>query len=68
MLTAAGGDPRGTDPRVVDLQSALSGTDGVLTLTPPQINKAGDVVMLSAVPTTAPAVDATADLLAHRTQ
>jgi uncharacterized membrane protein YdfJ with MMPL/SSD domain len=64
MVTAAGGDPRGTDPRVVDLQSALSGTPGVLTLTPPQINKAGDVVLLSAVPTTGPATDETTALLA----
>ena len=63
MVTAAGGDPRGTDPRVVELQNALSGTDGVSTLTPPQINKHGDVVLLSAVPSTAPATDATADLL-----
>jgi uncharacterized membrane protein YdfJ with MMPL/SSD domain len=64
MMTAAGGDPRNTDPRVVRLQNALSGTDGVLTLTPPQTNDKGDVVLLSAVPTTAPATDDTADLLA----
>ena len=63
MVTAAGGDPRGTDPRVVRLQSALSGTSGVTTLTPPQINKHGDVVMLSAVPTTSPASDETSALL-----
>ena len=63
MVTAAGGDPRATDPRVVKLQDDLSATDGVKTLTPPQTNKKGDVVLLSAVPTTAPATDATADLL-----
>ncbi|MGH3335542.1 MAG: MMPL family transporter, partial [Nocardioides sp.] len=33
------------------------------TLTPPQTNKKGDVVLLSAVPTTAPATQQTADLL-----
>ncbi|MGH3506492.1 MAG: MMPL family transporter [Nocardioidaceae bacterium] len=63
QLTAAGGDERGTDPRVVALQDALSGTDGVVALTPPQINKKGDVVILSAVPSTAPASDDTADLV-----
>ena len=63
MVTAAGGDPRNTDPRVVRLQNALSGTTGVTDLTPPQTNKKGDVVMLSAVPTTAPATVQTADLL-----
>jgi uncharacterized membrane protein YdfJ with MMPL/SSD domain len=63
MVTAAGGDPRATDTRVVKLQDALSGTDGVKALTPPQTNKKGDVVLLSAVPTTAPATDETADLL-----
>jgi uncharacterized membrane protein YdfJ with MMPL/SSD domain len=63
MVTAAGGDPRATDTRVVKLQDGLSGTPGVQTLTPPQTNKKGDVVLLSAVPTTAPATDATAALL-----
>jgi uncharacterized membrane protein YdfJ with MMPL/SSD domain len=64
MVTQAGGDPRGTDPRVVDLQNSLSATKGVKALTPPQLNKHGDVVMLSAVATTSPASDETASLLA----
>ncbi len=64
MVTAAGGDPRATDPRVVKLQDALSAESGVAGLTPPQTNKKGDVVLFSAVPTTAPASDETADLLA----
>ena len=63
QLTAAGGDERGTDPRVVALQNSLSGTDGVVALTPPQINKKGDVVIVSAIPSTAPASDDTADLV-----
>jgi uncharacterized membrane protein YdfJ with MMPL/SSD domain len=63
MVTAAGGDPRATDTRVTKLQHDLSATTGVQTLTPPQTNKKGDVVLLSAVPTTAPATDATAALL-----
>ena len=65
MLTAAGGDARGTDPRVVNLQSALSATPGVVSLTPPQINKKGDVVLLSAVPVTSPSSDDTAQLVKH---
>ncbi|MFC5178790.1 MMPL family transporter [Nocardioides taihuensis] len=64
MLTAAGGDERGTDPRVVALQQALLDTDGVVSLTLPQINEPGSVVLLSAVPSTAPASDETAALLA----
>jgi uncharacterized membrane protein YdfJ with MMPL/SSD domain len=63
MVTTAGGDARGTDPRVVSLQNALSATKGVVSLTPPQINKKGDVVLLSAVPKTSPASDATAALV-----
>ena len=63
MVTAAGGDPRGTDPRVVDLQAGLSATAGVIALTPPQINDHGDVVMLSAVPSTSPSAVETADLV-----
>ncbi|MGD9960455.1 MMPL family transporter [Nocardioides sp.] len=63
QVTQAGGDQRGTDTRVVALQKALSGTSGVVSLTPPQINKKGDVVLLSAVPTTAPASDDTATLV-----
>lgn len=65
MMTAAGGDDRGTDTRVVDLQAGLSGTKGVVALTPPQINEKGDVVLLSAVPSTSPASDDTADLVSH---
>jgi hypothetical protein len=63
QLTAAGGDERGTDQRVVALQKALSGTDGVVALIPPQVNKKGDLVLLSAIPSTAPASDVTADLV-----
>ncbi len=63
MVTAAGGDARGTDPRVVNLQNALLATTGVVSLTPPQLNKKGDVVLLSAVPSTSPASDATATLV-----
>ena len=63
MLTKAGGDDRGTDPRIVNLQDGLSGASGVVSLTPPQINKNGDVVIISAVPKTAPSANATADMV-----
>jgi uncharacterized membrane protein YdfJ with MMPL/SSD domain len=64
MMTAAGGDPRNTDPRVVRLQDSLSGTAGVADLTPPQTNEKGDVMLLSAVPTSGPATEKTTELLA----
>jgi uncharacterized membrane protein YdfJ with MMPL/SSD domain len=62
-LTKAGGDPRGTDPRLVNLQDALAGTDGVDVVSPPQINKPGDAATFTAIATTAPAAPATADLV-----
>ena len=63
MLTQAGGDERATDTRIVHLQDGLAATDGVVSLTPPQLNKTGDVVLLSAVPSTSPASDETAALV-----
>jgi uncharacterized membrane protein YdfJ with MMPL/SSD domain len=65
MLTKAGGDPRGTDPRIVRVQGALSGTPGVVGLLPLQINKEGDAAILSAAPLRAPSSDATANLVEH---
>jgi len=62
-LTKAGGDSRGTDPRLVKLQDALTDTPGVAVLSPPDINKSGDAAIFTAVPTTAPAATETADLV-----
>jgi uncharacterized membrane protein YdfJ with MMPL/SSD domain len=62
-LTQAGGDPRGTDPRLVNLQDALGATDGVKVVSPPQINKPGDAATFTVIATTAPAATATADLV-----
>jgi uncharacterized membrane protein YdfJ with MMPL/SSD domain len=62
-LTKAGGDPRGTDPRLVDLQNALTATDGVKVVSPAQINKPGDAATFGVVATTAPAAPATANLV-----
>jgi uncharacterized membrane protein YdfJ with MMPL/SSD domain len=62
-LTKAGGDARGTDPRLVKLQDALTATDGVALVSPPQINQDGDAAVYSVIATTAPADEATADLV-----
>jgi uncharacterized membrane protein YdfJ with MMPL/SSD domain len=62
-LTKAGGDARGTDQRLVNLQDALGGTDGVKVVSPPQINKPGDAATYTVIATTAPASTATADLV-----
>ena len=63
ILTAAGGDDRGTDHRVVQVQDALTAADGVVGLFPPQINDEGDAVLVSAIPERAPSSPATADLV-----
>ena len=62
-LTKAGGDPRGTDPKLVSLQDALAGTEGVKGVSPPRINNPGDAATFTVIATTAPAAPATADLV-----
>jgi uncharacterized membrane protein YdfJ with MMPL/SSD domain len=62
-LTYAGGDARGTDPRLVKLQNALGTPTGVLKVSPPTINKKGDAVTFTVIPTTRPADIATANLV-----
>ena len=62
-LTQAGGDERGTDPRLVNLQDALSATTGVKVVSPPNINKKGDATTFTVIATTAPAATQTADLV-----
>jgi uncharacterized membrane protein YdfJ with MMPL/SSD domain len=62
-LTQAGGDPRGTDPRLVTLQDGLGNTVGVKVVSPPLINHSGTAAVLSVVATTAPADPATATLV-----
>jgi uncharacterized membrane protein YdfJ with MMPL/SSD domain len=62
-LTKAGGDARGTDPRLVSLQDALADTDGVEVVSPPRINKPDDAATISVIATTAPAATQTADLV-----
>ena len=62
-LTKAGGDERGTDPRLVKLQDGLTDTLGVKVVSPPRINQAGNAVIFTVIPTTAPAATETADLV-----
>jgi uncharacterized membrane protein YdfJ with MMPL/SSD domain len=62
-LTKAGGDARGTDPRLVGLQDALADTSGVEVVSPPRINDPGDAATLTVIATTAPAATATSDLV-----
>jgi uncharacterized membrane protein YdfJ with MMPL/SSD domain len=62
-LTNAGGDKRGTDPRLVALQKQLTQTPGIDVLSPPDINDRGDAAVFTAIPTTSPAATTTADLV-----
>ena len=62
-LTKAGGDDRGTDPRVVKLQDALAKPANVQLVSPPSINKSGDAATFNVIPKTRPADPKTADLV-----
>ena len=59
----ASGDPRATDPRLETVQKDVSATSGVAAVTPVQIDKAGTTAYFTAVATTAPAAQATANLV-----
>jgi hypothetical protein len=63
MLTKAGGDDRGTDPRLVKLQDALATPANVQLASPPSINKSGDAATFTVIPRTRPADPETADLV-----
>ena len=47
------------------LQNGISGTKGVKVVSPPNINKSGDAAVFTAVPTTDPALPATANLVSE---
>src|SRR6478736_5615190 len=64
-LTKAGGDIRGTDPRLVKLQNALIKTKGDELVSPPSISKKGNDVVYSVIATTAPSSQVTVDLVGH---
>jgi uncharacterized membrane protein YdfJ with MMPL/SSD domain len=60
ILTAAGGNPLGTDPRIVAIQDAVSAMHGVVAVSPPQVNDSGSAAIMNAIPKYAPSSDATA--------
>jgi uncharacterized membrane protein YdfJ with MMPL/SSD domain len=62
-VTYAGGDDRGTDPRLVDLQNALATPSLVVRVSPPKLNKSGDAATFTVIPKTRPADVLTADLV-----
>ncbi|MGI9557976.1 MAG: MMPL family transporter [Solirubrobacterales bacterium] len=62
-LTAAGGDERGTDRRLVSLQNGLNMAIGVQLVSPPDINESGNAAIFDVVPASDPADPATADLV-----
>lgn len=62
-LTAAGGDERGTDKRLVKLQRGLEQTIGVDVVSPPQINGKGNAAIFTVIASTSPADPKTADLV-----
>ena len=62
-MTKAGGDDRGTDPRIVKLQDALAKPADVTRVVQPMINEKGNAVILSVVSKSRPAARATANLV-----
>lgn len=62
-MTKAGGDDRGTDPRIVKLQNALAKPADVTRVVQPMINEKGNAVILSVVSKSRPAARATANLV-----
>ena len=62
-MTKAGGDDRGTDPRIVKLQDALAKPADVQRVVQPMINDKGNAVILSVIAKSRPAARATADLV-----
>jgi uncharacterized membrane protein YdfJ with MMPL/SSD domain len=63
MLTKAGGNPLGTDPRIVAVQDAVTATSDVAEISPPLINDDGSAAVMNAVPAKAPSSDQTAELV-----
>jgi putative drug exporter of the RND superfamily len=60
---SAGSDPRASDPRLQTLEKDISQTPGVAAVSPVQIDQAGTTAYFSAVATTGPAEQATANLV-----
>ena len=62
-LTAAGGDKRGTDPRLVGLQDAMDDALGVQLVSPPDINDEGNAAVFTVISETDPADEQTVELV-----
>ena len=62
-LTLAGGDERGTDTRLVNLQEAMTDAIGVQVVSPPAINKEGNAAVYTVVPDSDPADERTTELV-----
>ncbi len=63
MLTKAGGNPLGTDPRIVALQDAVTSTPDVVGTSPPELNDEGSAAIMSAISVAAPSSETTAQLV-----
>jgi RND superfamily putative drug exporter len=59
----AGQSSDDTQSMLSDLQTKLSGTDGVASVSAPTLNSAGNTAVLTAIPTTRPQADATTELI-----
>ncbi len=62
VLTKAGGNPLGTDSRLVTLQNALAAS-GVQLVAPPNINESGTAATFAVIPVWRPAAEETAGLV-----
>ena len=63
MLTKAGGNPLGTDPRIVAIQGAVTATRDVAAISPPELNDPGSAAIMSAISVAAPSSETTAQLV-----
>ena len=63
LLTAAGGEPLATDPRLVRIREELARTPGVVSVAPPRVNESGSAAVLTVTATTRPADPVTAELV-----
>jgi len=60
QMKSAGGDRKGTDPRLVTFQATLEAAAGVTDLSPPQLNDAGSTAVYSLIPDWGPSNPKTA--------
>jgi len=56
---------KASDPRLVHLQNKIGKTSRVKGVSPADLDKSGSTASFTAIPTTAPAADATTDLVNH---